>query len=349
MNENQKLLAENQKIKHLEDEIELIDIFRVLWKWKYFIIAGTVFCGLIAMIISHKMAKIYYIDMVLRPAILKVEEGGNDVYIDSAKKIKAMIDSGTFNNVILDYLNDTTKDTVPRKLNFKVTTQNYSNTIHVRYETANVNQGMAIQNHLSKLLSEAYGSRIKYYISEYDLKQNSIKHEIDYLERIAQSCKRNIKTIEKHNKKLLNEIRLIRNNTADLVAEKNKFLSKTLQKNDGLQILFYTYLIRQNEELSIYYQNLIKDNNLQKEDEIQTIQSLTYEIKEYMDEFNKLQLQKEKIQNIKIIDSATKNPYPVRPKTKLNVIFGLVVGLFIMMFLSFCLEYLKKYKNKESL
>ena len=35
MNEDQKTLDERQKIEYYEDEIELIDILRVIWKWKY--------------------------------------------------------------------------------------------------------------------------------------------------------------------------------------------------------------------------------------------------------------------------------------------------------------------------
>ena len=81
MNEDQKILDEGQKRENYEDEIELIDILRVIWKWKYFILAGTVLCGLIAAIISLNMSKIYSTDMVLRPGILNVGEQGKNVIL----------------------------------------------------------------------------------------------------------------------------------------------------------------------------------------------------------------------------------------------------------------------------
>ena len=37
-----------------EDEIELIDLLRVIWKWKYLIIGGTFVFGIVAAIISLK-------------------------------------------------------------------------------------------------------------------------------------------------------------------------------------------------------------------------------------------------------------------------------------------------------
>ena len=104
MNENHQTQTESHRIEHYQDEIELIDYLRVIWKWEYFIIADTVAFGLIAAIISFNMPKIYSIDMVLRPGILSINERGKNVYIDSPQNIKALIDSETFTNDILNYL-----------------------------------------------------------------------------------------------------------------------------------------------------------------------------------------------------------------------------------------------------
>jgi capsular polysaccharide biosynthesis protein len=349
MNNGHPTQEESNRIEHYEDEIELIDILRVIWKWKYLIISGAVVCGLIAAIISFNMSKIYSVDMTLRPGILSIGEEGKNVYIDSSQNIKSLIESETFDNDILKYLNDAKMNKVPKRLNFKVTILKESNIIKVKYETANINQGMVIQDRLSKLLIKEYNKLVQYFKSKYDIKWNLNKHNIDYLKAIIQSYKRNVKNIEKRNNELTTEIKLIKNGTANLVTEKNKLLSTPPQKNDGLQNLFYIYLIQQNVELSNNYQNIINDNNLKKEDQLQRVQRYTSEIEKNMDEIKKMQLQKEKIQNIQILESATKSQYPIRPKTKLNVILALVAGLFLMMFLAFLGEYLKKYKKRESL
>ena len=44
---------------YYEDEINLIDYLRVLWKWKWLIIAGTLLCAMAAAVISLQMPKIY--------------------------------------------------------------------------------------------------------------------------------------------------------------------------------------------------------------------------------------------------------------------------------------------------
>ena len=87
MHEDHQTQTESHKIEHYEDEIELIDILRVIWKWKYFILAGTVVCGMIAAIISFNMAKIYSIDMVLRPGLLSIGTEGKNVYTNSSQNI----------------------------------------------------------------------------------------------------------------------------------------------------------------------------------------------------------------------------------------------------------------------
>ena len=48
-----------------EDEINLIDYLKVLWKWKWLIIAGTMICAVAAAVISLQMPKIYEISTVI--------------------------------------------------------------------------------------------------------------------------------------------------------------------------------------------------------------------------------------------------------------------------------------------
>jgi len=89
--------TESHKIEQYEAEIELIDLLRVMWRWKYLIIAVTIICGLIAAIIGLNKVKIYSIEMVIKPGILSVKENGGSVFIDSPQNIESLIDSETFN------------------------------------------------------------------------------------------------------------------------------------------------------------------------------------------------------------------------------------------------------------
>jgi len=217
----------NEHRYYPEDEIELIDILRVIWKWKYLILLGTVVCGLAAAIISLNMEKIYSIDMVLRPGILSIEEGGKNVYIDSPQNIKALIESGMFDNDILDYLKNNNADNIPQELRFKVTIPKQSDTIKVQYETSDIKQGIDLQNFLGKLLLENYKKLVKYFKNEYDMKSNSLKSEAGSIKRTILSYKRNVKNIEKRIDELTSEIESIKNNTTNLIKERNKLLSNS--------------------------------------------------------------------------------------------------------------------------
>ncbi|MCW8995253.1 MAG: hypothetical protein OQK77_05520 [Psychromonas sp.] len=345
MNEDHQTQTDLRRIDNLDDEIELIDILRVIWKWKYLILSGTIVCGLVTAIISLNMRKIYSIDMTLMPGILSIEKGGKTTYLDSPDKIKALIDSGAFNNDILNYLNKTKEGRGPKKLNFKVTIPKGSITVYVKYETANAKQGMVILDHLSKLLIQESAKLVQNSEKEYDIQSNLFKHQIDLIKADIQSYKRNMANIERRISELITEIKLIKNNTASLVAEKNKLRSKKPKENDSLRILFYTYLIQENVKLSNNFLNEINDYKLKIEEQLRNIHGLNTEKETNLYDIKKIQFQKDNIQNIQILQAPTKNPLPIKPKTKFNIILSLVAGLFLMLFLAFFLEYLRKYRK----
>jgi len=346
MNEDRKIIEGSQKGVHSEDEIELIDIVRVIWKWKYFILTGTIVCALIAAVICYNMTKVYSISMVLRPGISKLGDNGNDVYIDSLKNIKSLIDSGIFNKDILNYLHDTSKEKVPKKLIFKVTIPEKSNTLSVKYDTANTNQGLVIQDRLVKLLLEKYSKRVQYFRYEYDLKLNLLKNETTTYEAAIRSHKRNIKNVEKRIDELAHEIELAKTNTVDLVGERRKLLSKSLNENNIISTLVYTNTIQQNLQLLNNYQNEINNYKQKIEDELQDIEQLKNKIADNSIEKNSLQTKINSIENIKLIQAPTKSSYPIKPKTLLIVTLATIIGLFLTICYSFFSEYIITHKKR---
>ncbi|MGB2929055.1 MAG: Wzz/FepE/Etk N-terminal domain-containing protein, partial [Desulfobacterales bacterium] len=316
MNENHQVQPESHRIEHYEDEIELIDILRVLWKRKYLIIAGTIFFGLIAAIISFVMPKIYSIDMVLRPGILSVGEQGKNVYIDSPQNIKALIDSETFNNDILNYLNEIKMDKVPKEFDFKVTIPKQSDTIKVQYETADIKQGVVIQNRLSKLILDTYSMKVKYFKNEYDMKTELKNSNILKLTNNISKKKNDISSIKTDSKNKLNQID---NKTADLIAEKkarkdqiknlnqrisdieaetgriskntdllieerNKFLSSNKNENNILSSVIYSNTIQQNIGYLNSLRSTISTVNQQIYQEIMHIEGARNSIKDLENE-----------------------------------------------------------------
>jgi len=412
MNEDHQAQTETQSVEHYEDEIELIDILRVLLKWKYLIISGTIVCGLIAVIISFNMAKIFSIDLVLRPGILDIAKEGKNVFIDSAQNIKALIDSGTFNNDILNYLKEIKLGKDPKELEFKVTIPGKSDTIKVEYETADIKQGMVIQDRLCELLLKNYTKPVKYYKIEYDIKIDFINNNILKLISDISKKENEISSIKIDSKNKLNqkdnniavlmaeiearkdqiknqnqriasieaEIGRTIKNTDLLIEERNKFLGSTKNEDNILSSVIYSNTIQQNigslnslrntiniVEQQLYQERLglaravssIKDIKGDKENlikqtqyEVEKIKSAIKEVKsdkKYMAEEKKnLQFKKDSVQNIQILQSATSSRYPVKPKKMLIIVLAAVLGLFLMLFIVFLLEFVSRYKKIES-
>ena len=55
----------------------------------------------------------------------------------------------------------------------------------------------------------------------------------------------------------------------------------------------------------------------------------------------------EKIKNTHLLGEIIKNQFPVKPKKKLIIGLGFVVGLFLSVFLVFFVEYIKKSKHES--
>jgi capsular polysaccharide biosynthesis protein len=336
----------NEHRYYPEDEIELIDILRVIWKWKYFILIGTTICGVLAAIISLNMKKIYSIDMILRPGILSFGEEGKNVYIDSPQNIKALIESGMFDNDIFNYLKNNNSDNIPEELRIKVTIPKQSDTIKVQYETSDINQGIEVQNHLSNLLLENYRKIVDYFMSEYDVKLYSLKSETESIKKTILSYKRNVKNIRKRIDELTSEIDFIKKNTANLIAERNKLLSKNSKGNNILSALLYSNTIQQNLQLSNNYQDEINQHKLKREEELQKVEKFENIVAQKSKEIENIQFKKENIQNIQILQTPMSSSLlPIKPKIPINTILAMAIGFFVFLLISFFLEYLERHKR----
>ena len=161
-----------------DDEIELIDYFRVIWKWKYLIVAGTLFFSVVAVILSLQMDKVYRIHMVLQPGLLRIGDDGIKTFIDSPQNIKALVEAGAFDEKILDSLNPASKDDLPKTLSFKINIPSNSNTLKISYNTSNVDQGIKILKLLSDHLKNRFGTLVEHYKkdcqNQINIKQNKI-------------------------------------------------------------------------------------------------------------------------------------------------------------------------------
>ena len=327
-----------------EDEIELIDLLRVIWKWKYLILCGTVFCAVVSLAVSSILPKIYRAEMLIRPGILSFNQDGKNVYIDTPVNIKGNIESGAFDFRILSNLNKSNRPDVPKALMFTVKLRKSSDSVQIHYETPEIEQGIEILDLLGKLLIEEYRSHVNFAKNEIDKNLNIALAEIQKCRSIKRSNEINIKNIKKRVQKLETGIVFVNENTAYLNKERNTLLSKEKDKNDIFATILYLNAIQQNLQLANDYENEITSLKIKKETELQKISRLENNIQIQIAKIDNLELRKNIIQNIRIMQKAHSSPHPIKPKKKLIVVLATMVGLFMMLFISFLLEYISKNK-----
>ncbi len=177
MDKNQSEIQQQQRDAY-DDEIELMDLLQVLWKWKYLILLGTFACAVVAAIVSFNMTKIYEVKMVVSPGILKIEENGKRLYIDSLQNIQTMIESGSFNEQILEGMDKPAEGDLPEDLEFKVVKPKGLNALNISYETADKKEGIQILSDLSNLLREKFKTVVSYYQQEYEIQKDQQSNEL---------------------------------------------------------------------------------------------------------------------------------------------------------------------------
>jgi len=93
--------------------------------------------------------------------------------------------------------------------------------------------------------------------------------------------------------------------------------------------------------------NQILDYNLEKERAKINAENIKTNIDILSEKIDELKQERDKINNIQVVQPPTGSPYPINPEVKRNVMLAGAVGIFVMLFLAFFLEYLSRYKNRE--
>jgi len=163
-----------------EDEINLIDYLRVLWKWKWLIIAGTLICAIIAAVISLQMPEVYEISTVIEPGVIGVDNSGSYTYMNS-KNISGKINEGTYNNSIKKLLNINSSKT---NLQFKADVGKFTNQIRISAECKgkDVDLGLEASRELITIISDDYKKVVEQRKNNYNKQIAEKQNEISVIE-----------------------------------------------------------------------------------------------------------------------------------------------------------------------
>ena len=330
-----------------KNQIELIDLLLVVWKWKLLIVGGALFFGLFAAIYGFNMTKVYRTEMVLRPGILTISEDGGKEYIETRENIKGLIDAGTFNNEIINQLKGKSKSKISQILQFDIKLPTNSSLIKISYLASSVEQGVEILDILFNQLKGEYGKIVQYHKSVF-LKQLSVeKAELNRLETAKLSHETNKNSVELRIKELESKIDSLNSSTINLLKENTKNLYDLTNESKILSAILHSNTIQQNIAFANTYRDAVDINRIQKQTHTHEIINLENRIQMQLSKIDNIEFDIKHIENIQSIKPPSGNPLPIKPNFKLIILWGIVAGLALSTFLAFFLEYILKYRKTK--
>lgn len=308
---------------HRDDEIELIDLLRVLWKWKWMIVGGTLLCAVIAGVISLQLPKVYRVDMIIEPGIIGVDSKGDFIYVDTPDNMSRKINEQAYNRRILSHMNiDTSQNHFT--FNAAIDNKRHSHLVHLtsEWKQERIETGLMAMTHLNHFLSLDYEPIIKHKKAYYDklitVKQNAIadvdrqrkditqqilqkKNDIVAKKRDVELKKESIRAIGTRVNELISETRNVKENTERLVKERDQML-RDRKTDDDISMLLYSNTIQQNVAYFNELNTQIYDLRASEKQIESQINSIVSEIDKLATDMERLRLESEEGLQTKVND-----------------------------------------------
>lgn len=306
-----------------EDQIELIDALRVLWKYKLVILAGTLICIIAVGIISFMQPKIYRVDMVILPGKIHQSKTKKIDYIDSSDNIKAIIQQGILRERILSYLKHNKPTYLVKNLNFKISIPRKSDIIKISHQTQNIELGLSVLDSLTAALHSFYADNREIYFADWNDRLSKLNSLI-FIKNIEETAaKKRINTLQA----MIAEPAM----QTELTADKSNVQTLNAIRKQNIQVIELTRLL---DEAQIGLTEIREEKKLN------------------LDEIAQIEQSKKDFHFIQILKppKATKNP--IKPKLKVNLMVSMIGSMLLMIMLSFFIEYVrnqtKKHLNKKA-
>jgi capsular polysaccharide biosynthesis protein len=183
-----------------ENEIELIDLFDVIWKRKWLIIIPSIVCMVVSAAISLFLPKIWEVDAIMLPSkfFVQTEQGRfEEVVVTDPKQIAGQINQESYNALIAAELNLN----INRFPNLKAENLRDTKLVRIIVRDQNIPEAKSILNSLFKHLKTELDKKI-------EVETKSIDTDITTKENSIKDMENGIKTKENDIKKKNNEIEL---------------------------------------------------------------------------------------------------------------------------------------------
>ena len=369
-----------------EDEIDLSQLFSVLWRRKGIIIATLVLCVGLASLYCAIAKKKYLISAQISPGITGYN--GNRVQRDlSPKDLQAWFNQRAY----LAVLEGTYPEDLLKQVKINASLTRGSKVVSLKFYWPERKQGekilKTVVDSLSSLGRERLNKSLK--VSESMLEEaiRKKKNALEQLKIAQEKLKRDI-DIEKDNlalekdtiksmeqkieqtrmliKDMAAEIKNINQNTSQLIKLRDGLARNP--KADKLSVLMYTNIIQQNISYAIKHRknmtdlkNAIFDLQLEKKgqetklkkilDNIKSLEEkrdkeLPLKISSIESEIQTLISRKESLSPVEVVQQPFGSIKPVKPKTTIILTVSLVAGFLLGIFAAFLVEFIVANREK---
>ena len=330
-------------MRYEEDEIELMDIFLVLWKKKILIIGGTLICVIFAAIVSLYSPKIYQVQMKIRPGYVKLGSG----YQETLVYIKGKIDANIYDEKIIREIPALGLKQIPDDIDFKVSIPKNSDILDIALEVSDVESGKKILQNLYSIILKEDNIQMEGIIKAYDQEIQLEKIKLDENSSITKSKLFELGAIDQKIASLENMIADTKANSEVLLVEQKKILALS-GKNDekSLEALLYINTIQGNLSMVNSFMNEINEA-LQRWEVIKKDRDLlAVEKNEISKTILKIEILKSQASKMTMLLPPKPSEYPIKPKKRLIVMLAGIAGLFLMVMAAFLLEYVSNYQKR---
>lgn len=307
-------MQENKNL--IEDEIDLRELFQIIWNKKILIIFFTLFITIISGFYIYSKTPIYEVKSYVQIGFIDKEilEDSNSI----EQKLRVIFSMDDF-NIELNNLENGIVSSIRQIKNVK-------NLLEIKTEAYSNEVALIKNKEVLNYLQNLYEPKIEQY-------KVIINNDI-------LNTKREINFIQEKMKSIYEKILLNTDSLNNYIKEVNK-LNKTLESDKSSSSLVISIQLLNYQNLIANTQNEIKDLELQ----IIELKTRTTQLNEKI-EILSFKRSEQNLSNMRLLGEYILNNNPIKPKKSLTITVSFISGFIVSIFLVFLLNFINNSKKE---
>lgn len=323
-----------------ENEISIVDIFKIVSKYKFWIIILPIVLAVFAYFICILLPQKYSISTYISPGKVSPEKK-----LENRQNIAAFIKSSNFKIMLKNRLDSKHEEL---SLDYNVELPKNTDLIEINILSEDSEKGKVILATANELLNDHYEKIADYYRKQLDSTINDLIDKREMVKGTIILVKNNLELLKENEKNLSNLLAQVQGNTDKLLNQRDQLLKSHINENDQMTMLLVSNTIQQN----IAYINSLLTNLSQVKQKIQEadnkLSDLKIQLGKIERDINDEKFNKEYITSLEIISPPDSSDQPVFPNKPLISAGVFILTLFVTIFVIIIRESIVKENLNSS-